>query len=84
MPYKSAAYLNALYLIISCEESLLKAILEIQTYYQIVCKSKLKKDLGWMPETKFEEGIQQTMDWYLNNMQWVNHILDGSYMKLRR
>lgn len=46
--------------------------------------SKLKKDLGWMPETKFEEGIQQTMDWYLNNMQWVNHILDGSYMKLRR
>lgn len=46
--------------------------------------SKLKRDLGWEPKTIFESGIQKTLDWYLNHWDWVEHILDGSYMKMRR
>jgi dTDP-glucose 4,6-dehydratase len=41
--------------------------------------SKITRELGWKPETRFEDGIVKTIYWYLNNQQWVNHILTGEY-----
>lgn len=41
--------------------------------------SKLKRELGWAPTLRFEEGIAQTVDWYLANDAWVRRVLDGSY-----
>ena len=41
--------------------------------------TKIKNDLGWYPETKFADGIEQTIDWYLSNREWWQEILDGSY-----
>ena len=41
--------------------------------------SKLQGELGWRPKHSFEEGIATTVDWYLANQDWVQHILDGSY-----
>jgi dTDP-glucose 4,6-dehydratase len=41
--------------------------------------SKLRDELGWEPKYSFERGIAQTVDWYLDNQDWVNRVLDGSY-----
>jgi dTDP-glucose 4,6-dehydratase len=40
---------------------------------------KIHKELGWLPQTKFEEGISKTIDWYLDNRPWWEHILAGDY-----
>ena len=41
--------------------------------------SKLRKELGWKPETSFPEGIEKTVKWYLENKEWVNNITKGAY-----
>ncbi len=41
--------------------------------------TKLKSELGWAPAHSFEQGIAQTVDWYLDNQPWVQRVLDGSY-----
>jgi dTDP-glucose 4,6-dehydratase len=41
--------------------------------------SKIEKELGWVPQYKFEEGIQETLDWYKDHDEWVRSVLDGSY-----
>ena len=41
--------------------------------------SKLHDELGWEPEYTFEQGIAETVDWYLANQAWVKRVLDGSY-----
>lgn len=41
--------------------------------------SKLKNELGWSPAYSFEQGIAETVDWYLANQPWVQRVLDGSY-----
>ncbi len=41
--------------------------------------SKLKRELGWSPAHDFEQGIADTVDWYLDNQPWVQRVLDGSY-----
>ncbi len=41
--------------------------------------SKLKGELGWRPAHSFERGIAETVDWYLQNQDWVQSVLDGSY-----
>ena len=41
--------------------------------------TKIHNELGWLPETKFEDGIEQTIDWYLNNKEWWENILSGEY-----
>ena len=41
--------------------------------------AKIHKELGWLPKTKFEEGIRQTIEWYLNNKPWWEHIINGEY-----
>jgi len=40
---------------------------------------KIHTELGWLPETKFENGIVQTIDWYLNNRAWWEKIVSGEY-----
>lgn len=41
--------------------------------------TKLKTELGWMPTLQFEEGIEKTIDWYLQNQNWVKHVTSGDY-----
>jgi dTDP-glucose 4,6-dehydratase len=38
-------------------------------------------ELGWLPETKFEDGIKKTIKWYLDNQDWWENILSGEYRK---
>ncbi|MGV0953774.1 MAG: dTDP-glucose 4,6-dehydratase [Fluviibacter sp.] len=40
---------------------------------------KLEKELGWKPHETFETGIKKTVQWYLDNQQWVNHVASGEY-----
>ena len=41
--------------------------------------SKLQNELGWTPSVKFEEGFRMTIDWYLDNQDWVKKITSGAY-----
>ena len=41
--------------------------------------SKINTKLGWQPQETFESGIQKTVEWYLSNQGWVNHIKSGEY-----
>jgi dTDP-glucose 4,6-dehydratase len=43
--------------------------------------SKIQKDLGWLPSVTFEEGLSQTVDWYLENKEWLARVTSGDYMK---
>lgn len=43
--------------------------------------SKLKNELGWQPSVTFEEGIEKTIDWYLNNNDWLKNVTSGNYQK---
>lgn len=42
---------------------------------------KLKNELGWEPSLQFEEGIEKTVRWYLENQEWIDHITSGEYEK---
>lgn len=41
--------------------------------------TKIHNELGWLPETKFADGIKLTIDWYLNNREWWETIISGEY-----
>lgn len=41
--------------------------------------TKIYNELGWLPETKFADGIQKTIQWYLDNREWWEHIINGEY-----
>jgi dTDP-glucose 4,6-dehydratase len=41
--------------------------------------SKIGNELGWKPSVTFEEGLEKTVDWYLENETWINHVTTGSY-----
>jgi dTDP-glucose 4,6-dehydratase len=41
--------------------------------------SKLNRELGWEPSLKFEEGLRKTVQWYLENEQWLNAVTSGDY-----
>ncbi|MDD2618130.1 MAG: dTDP-glucose 4,6-dehydratase [Bacteroidales bacterium] len=43
--------------------------------------TKIGNELGWYPETKFEEGIQKTIRWYLRHQDWVNDVTSGDYQQ---
>jgi dTDP-glucose 4,6-dehydratase len=43
--------------------------------------TKLKNELGWVPSLQFEEGLEKTVDWYLNNQSWLDHVTSGDYKK---
>ena len=41
--------------------------------------SKIKNELGWQPTVTFEQGLSETIDWYLNNPEWLKHVTSGEY-----
>ncbi len=41
--------------------------------------SKINKELGWKPSVTFEEGLEKTINWYLNNEEWLQNVTSGSY-----
>ncbi|MBL4710173.1 MAG: dTDP-glucose 4,6-dehydratase [Flavobacteriales bacterium] len=43
--------------------------------------SKLKNELGWSPSIEFDQGLVNTVDWYLNNEDWLNSVTSGDYQK---
>ena len=54
---------------------------------KIICKelryaidpTKIHNELGWLPETKFADGIKKTIQWYLDNKEWWETIISGEY-----
>jgi dTDP-glucose 4,6-dehydratase len=48
--------------------------------YAIDC-SKIEKEIGWEPDHTFENGIEETIQWYLNNSDWIENVQSGSYQK---
>src|SRR4029079_11016501 len=40
---------------------------------------KINKELNWKPSVTFEEGLSQTIDWYLENTEWLQHVTSGAY-----
>ena len=42
-------------------------------------RTKLQKELGWEPSLQFEEGIEKTVKWYLDNQDWLDNIINGDY-----
>ncbi|PNR94759.1 dTDP-glucose 4,6-dehydratase [Petrotoga sp. 9PWA.NaAc.5.4] len=42
--------------------------------------TKIKNELGWEPETRFEDGIKKTIDWYLDNQEWMKKVITGEYL----
>lgn len=43
--------------------------------------TKLNKELGWSPSLQFEEGLEKTVDWYLANEEWLQHVTSGAYQQ---
>jgi dTDP-glucose 4,6-dehydratase len=43
--------------------------------------SKLMNELGWKPSLSFQEGLERTVDWYLQNEEWVKHVTSGDYQQ---
>ena len=42
--------------------------------------AKIKKEIGWEPEHEFNDAIEKTVDWYMNNMKWVESVRSGEYL----
>jgi dTDP-glucose 4,6-dehydratase len=42
--------------------------------------SKINRELGWTPSVTFEEGLAETIDWYLANTEWLQHVTSGDYL----
>lgn len=45
--------------------------------------SKIENELGWLPKETFQTGMRKTVDWYLSNQVWCQHVQDGSYQRER-
>lgn len=43
--------------------------------------SKIQRELGWKPSLQFGEGIEKTVEWYLNNTEWLENVVSGAYEK---
>lgn len=43
--------------------------------------TKINQELGWKPSVTFEEGLEQTIDWYLSNEEWLKNVTSGEYQK---
>jgi dTDP-glucose 4,6-dehydratase len=46
-----------------------------------IAPDKIKDEIGWEPETMFAEGIRLTIQWYLENQEWMEHVTSGDYQK---
>ena len=43
--------------------------------------TKITTELGWQPEYTFEQGMAETIEWYLENLKWVDNVTSGEYVK---
>jgi dTDP-glucose 4,6-dehydratase len=43
--------------------------------------SKINQELGWSPSVTFEEGLAETIDWYFENTEWLEHVTSGAYQQ---
>ncbi|KAB1153287.1 dTDP-glucose 4,6-dehydratase [Tenacibaculum aiptasiae] len=50
-------------------------------YRYAIDSTKLKEELGWEPSLQFEEGIEKTVKWYLENTDWLDNVMNGDYQK---
>ena len=46
-----------------------------------IAPDKIRKEVGWVPETMFEEGIRKTIKWYFNHEEWMKNVTSGDYQK---
>ena len=46
-----------------------------------ICSDKIKNELNWEPETDFETGLKKTIEWYIDNINWVQNVITGEYLK---
>jgi dTDP-glucose 4,6-dehydratase len=44
--------------------------------------TKIERELGWRPRETFASGLRKTIEWYLDNLEWVEHVTSGSYREL--
>ena len=44
-------------------------------------RQKIEKELGWQPKYRFEDALEKTVDWYMNNMEWIDSVRSGEYRK---
>jgi len=49
--------------------------------YAYIDNTKIATQLGWKPKCTFEEGIKETIQWYLDNTEWIENIVSGDYVK---
>lgn len=64
-------------------ESLIKYVTDRKGHDQryAIDPTKIHDELGWLPETKFEDGIKKTIQWYLDNEDWWKNIISGEYQQ---
>ena len=43
------------------------------------CREKIRQELGWQPQERFETGLRKTVEWYLQNMDWTKNVTSGNY-----
>ncbi|MFU0783656.1 MAG: dTDP-glucose 4,6-dehydratase [Thermoanaerobacterium thermosaccharolyticum] len=67
----------------SVDESLIKYVADRKGHDRRygIDPTKIKEELGWYPETKFEDGIIKTIKWYLENKEWMKNVTSGEYQK---
>ena len=46
-----------------------------------IAPDKIKREIGWVPDTRFEDGIRRTVQWYLEHEEWMQHVTNGNYQK---
>lgn len=66
----------------SVDESLIKFVEDRKGHDRRygIDPEKIRKELGWQPDTAFENGIELTVDWYLDNTEWLKGITSGDYL----
>jgi dTDP-glucose 4,6-dehydratase len=66
---------------LSIDDSLIRHIIDRKGHDRRygIDPSKIREELGWEPETMFADGIRKTINWYLQNRQWMEHVTNGSY-----
>jgi dTDP-glucose 4,6-dehydratase len=50
-------------------------------YRYAIDAGKINRELGWKPSLNFEEGLERTVDWYLNNRTWIDQVTSGAYQQ---
>jgi dTDP-glucose 4,6-dehydratase len=46
--------------------------------------AKIEKELGWTPSVTFEQGMEKTVEWYIENPEWLEHVTSGQYRDYQR